>query len=103
MTDMDPDTVTLDTTPVDTWVGVPLGGAWSDIIHSKFAYRTPAMTGDLTLLNGEVTAVKEDPRSGQPLAVVQVTMTNQDDAVLASGGAEVRLPTADLPRAEHPA
>ena len=78
------------------------GGAWSDIIHSKFSYRTPAMTGDLTLLNGEVTAVKEDPRSGQPLAVVQVTMTNQDDAVLATGGAEVRLPTADLPAPEHP-
>jgi len=78
------------------------GGAWIDIIHSKFSYRTPAMTGDLTLLNGEVSNVKEDPMTGQPLAVVQVTMTNQDDAVLATGGAEVRLPTADLPRAERP-
>ena len=77
------------------------GGIWSDIIHSKFSYRSPAMTGDLTLLKGEVTSVKEDPMSGQPLAVVQITMTNQDDAVLASGGAEVRLPTAELPQPER--
>jgi hypothetical protein len=40
--------------------------------------------------------------SGQPMAVVQVRMTNQNDAVLATGGAEVRLPTLELPRAEHP-
>jgi hypothetical protein len=40
--------------------------------------------------------------TGQPLAVVQVRMTNQDDATLATGGAEVRLPTQELPRAEHP-
>ncbi|MDZ7782120.1 MAG: MaoC family dehydratase N-terminal domain-containing protein [Halioglobus sp.] len=78
------------------------GGIWSDIIHSKFSYRTPAMTGDLTVLNGEVSSVREDPMSGQPLAVVQVTMTNQDDAVLATGGAEVRLPTEELPRPEWP-
>ena len=58
------------------------------------------MTGDLTVLNGEVSNVKEDPMTGQPLAVVQVTMTNQDDSVMASGGAEVRLPTQDLPAAE---
>ena len=77
-------------------------GEWSDIIHSKFSYRTPAMTGDLTILNGEVTAVREDPMTGQPLAVVQVRMTNQNDDVLATGGAEIRLPTADLPRAEKP-
>ncbi len=76
------------------------GGVWSDIIHSKFSYRTPAMTGDLTLLNGEVSAVREDPMTGQPLAVVQITMTNQDDAVLATGSAEIRLPTEELPRPE---
>ena len=78
------------------------GGVWSDIIHSKFSYRTPAMTGDLTILNGEVSSVREDPMTGQPLAVVQIRMTNQNDDVLATGGAEVRLPTEDLPRAETP-
>ena len=40
--------------------------------------------------------------TGQPLAVVQIRMTNQNDDVLATGGAEVRLPTEDLPRAETP-
>lgn len=78
------------------------GGVWSDVIHSKFSYRTPAMTGDLTILNGEVSSVREDPMTGQPIAVVQVRMTNQNDATLATGGAEVRLPTSELPRAEHP-
>jgi hypothetical protein len=77
------------------------GGTWSDIMHSKFSYRTPAMTGDLTILNGEISSVREDPMTGQPLAVVQVRMTNQNDAVLATGGAEVRLPTQELPRAER--
>ncbi|MFT4519856.1 MAG: hypothetical protein ACI9JM_002255 [Halioglobus sp.] len=77
------------------------GGVWSDVIHSKFSYRTPAMTGDLTILNGEVSSVREDPLTGQPLAVVQVRMTNQNDEVLATGGAEVRLPTADMPPAER--
>jgi hypothetical protein len=51
-------------------------------------------------LNGEISSVREDPMTGQPLAVVQVRMTNQNDDVLATGGAEVRLPTLELPPAE---
>ena len=35
------------------------GGEWSDIIHSKVSYRTPAMTGDLTL-NGVTKPVTLD-------------------------------------------
>lgn len=76
------------------------GGEWSDIIHSKVSYRTPAMTGDLTLLNGEVLSVGVDAMTGQPLANVKVIMTNQNDEVLATGGAQIRLPTEDLPKRE---
>ena len=60
-------------------------------------YRSPALTGDLTLLDGEVTAIDPNHASGQPVATVQVTMTNQNDEILASGSAEVRLPTETQP------
>ncbi len=73
------------------------GGEWSDILHSRMAYRSPALTGDLTLLNGEVTKIDHGDPSGRPVATVHVVMTNQKDAVLASGDAEIRLPTETLP------
>ncbi len=73
------------------------GGEWSDIIHSKVSYRTPAMTGDLTVLNGEVTGVGTDAMTGQPLAYVDVVMSNQNKDILATGKAQIRLPTADAP------
>jgi hypothetical protein len=75
------------------------GGEWSDIVHSRMSYRSPALTGDLTLLDGEVTAVDHGDPSGQPVASVHVVMTNQKGAVLASGDAEIRLPTETLPAA----
>ena len=74
-------------------------GEWGEILHSKMSYRSPAMTGDLTLLNGEVTHISHDDPSGQPVATLHIVMTNQDDAVLASGDAQVRLPTETLPAA----
>jgi hypothetical protein len=77
-------------------------GEWSDIMHSKVSYTTPAMTGDLTKLNGEVVAVKEDVMSKQPMCVIQLRMTNQNDDTLAKGHVEVRLPTADKPAPQHP-
>jgi acyl dehydratase len=73
-------------------------GEWADILHSRTSYRSPAFTGDLTYLDGEVTALSEDPATGQPVAAIAVSMTNQKREVLASGTAEVRLPTGDRPR-----
>jgi hypothetical protein len=60
------------------------------------------MTGDLTKLNGEVVAVKEDVMTGQPMCVIQVRMSNQNDDTLAKGHVDVRLPTEDMPKAENP-
>ena len=74
-------------------------GEWGEILHSKMSYRSPALTGDLTLLNGEVTAISHDHPSGQPVATVEVTMTNQNGDVMAGGTAEVKLPTDTLPPA----
>jgi hypothetical protein len=64
------------------------------------SYRSPAMTGDLTMLDGEVVEVGHDDPSGQPVAKIHVVMSNQNEAVLAEGDALVRLPTEVLPGPE---
>jgi acyl dehydratase len=74
-------------------------GEWGDILHTKASYRSPAFTGDLTYLNGEVTAITEDRKSGQPIASLDVVMTNQKNDVMATCTAEVRLPTETRPAA----
>ncbi len=80
------------------WVLDYLGnwaGEWGDVLHSNMQYRSPAFTGDVTYLNGEVLGVTHD--GPQPIASLKVVMTNQRDEVMASGTAEVRLPSEDLP------
>ena len=56
-------------------------------------YRSPALTGDVTYLNGEVIELNHDERSGEPIATVRVSMTNHKQEVMAGGNAEVRLPS----------
>jgi acyl dehydratase len=68
-------------------------GEWGEIAHSRMAYRSPALTGDVTFLDGEVTAI-EYTKAGDPLATVAVTMKSQHGDVMASGSAEVKLPAA---------
>ena len=67
-------------------------GEWGYVVHSNMQYRAPAFSGDITYLNGEVVALDHD-RNGGPIATVKVTMTNQDDVVMAAGKAEIELPT----------
>ena len=57
----------------------------------QHAYRAPALTGDVTYLDGEVTEVDHDERDVL-IARVDVHMTNQRGARLADGTAEVELP-----------
>ena len=71
------------------------GGEWREVIHSKMSYRSPALLGDVTYLNGEVTKLGFEPETGAPVATVTVTMTNQREEIMASGDAEIRLPNAD--------
>lgn len=73
------------------------GGEWADIVHSKMSYRSPALTGDLTRLDGEIIDVAEDQLTGQPLVSIKVTMTNQNKDILAQGVAMMRMPTEDKP------
>ena len=68
------------------------GGEWSFIRHSNMQYRAPALTGDVTFINGEVVGLDMSDESGHPVATVKVTMTNQDNAVMAVGNAEILLP-----------
>jgi acyl dehydratase len=67
-------------------------GEWGFVRHSNFQYRSPALTHDVTYLNGEVASLVEDRHSGRPLAAVRAVMTNQDGEVMATGQAEVLLP-----------
>jgi hypothetical protein len=67
-------------------------GEWGEIVHSNAQYRNPAFTGDATFLNGTVTGKDIDPGTGHHLAFVEYTMTNQRDAVMAKGTAEISLP-----------
>jgi len=74
-------------------------GEWGDILHSNMSYRSPALTGDVTFLDGEVMGITQADEAGQPIATVKVEMTNQREEVMAAGEAEVRLPTETLPEA----
>jgi acyl dehydratase len=67
-------------------------GEWGEVVHSNAQYRNPAFTGDATFLNGSVTGKDIDPTTGQHLVFVEYTMTNQNDAVMAKGTAELSLP-----------
>lgn len=67
-------------------------GEWGSIVHSNAQYRSPALTGDLTALDGMVTAKQVDPATGQHLVEVQYTMTDQHESVMAKGKATIALP-----------
>jgi acyl dehydratase len=62
------------------------------IRHSNLQYRFPPFEGDASRLDGEVVHTRHDPELGVPIVTVELTMTNQDGAVLAMGPIEVELP-----------
>jgi acyl dehydratase len=61
------------------------------VLHTDIKYRGPALTGDVTYLDGEVTALNHDNPRG-PIATVEVLMSNQKGEVMAKGPAQVLLP-----------
>ena len=62
------------------------------IRHSNLQYRFPPFEGDASLLDGEVVNTGHDADLGVPIVTIELTMTNQDGAVLAKGPVEVELP-----------
>jgi len=77
-------------------------GEWGEILHSRMSYRSPALTGEVTWLNAEVKGIAHDDPSGQPIAHVEVVMTNHRGAVMAQGTAELRMPTEQRPAPASP-
>lgn len=60
--------------------------------YSTASYRGPAYEGDVTYLDAEVMEKEEESTWGAPLVRLDVKMTNQDGAVLATGKVDVELP-----------
>ena len=71
-------------------------GEWATITHSSAQYRNPALTGDATIITGEVVETRVDRHPTQRgrvhLAVVEIDMRTQDGAAMASARVEVDLP-----------
>jgi acyl-CoA thioesterase FadM len=67
------------------------GGAKSFVRHSRIQYRFPPFEGDATLIDAEVTDIRDDKFLAVPIVTLKVTMTNQGGNVLAAGEAEVEL------------
>jgi acyl dehydratase len=69
-------------------------GEWGFVTHSAAQYRSPAFTGDVTFLSGEVVGTRVE-RKRRHLVTVEVELRNQDDAVMARATADVELPGGD--------
>jgi acyl dehydratase len=67
-------------------------GAHGYVRHSNIQYRFPPFEGDLSVLDGTVTATRQDPTFDASLVSVEVVMSNQDGTVMAKGPVEVQLP-----------
>jgi acyl dehydratase len=66
-------------------------GEWGHITHADVRYRSPALTGDATLITGTVVGVREERRRVH-VADVEVSLANQDGLVQARGSVSVQLP-----------
>ncbi|MDT3442244.1 MULTISPECIES: MaoC family dehydratase N-terminal domain-containing protein [unclassified Pseudofrankia] len=64
------------------------------IRHAKVDYRYPTFEGDLAIVHGVVQEHRWEPALGVHLAKVGITMTNQDDVLLAKAFVDVQLPPA---------
>lgn len=60
--------------------------------YSNASFRGPAYEGDVTYLDAEVMEQQEQSVWGAPLVRLDVKMTNQDGAVLATAKVDVELP-----------
>lgn len=66
-------------------------GEWGMVTHSNCAYRGPAFTGDISIMNAEVIDKMVDEQ-GRKLVQVNFKMTNQLGVTSATATAEIELP-----------
>ena len=66
-------------------------GEWGMVRHSNCSYRSPALTGDITIQTGKIVDkfIDED---GRAMVQVEMRMANQLGSVLATAKAEIELP-----------
>jgi hypothetical protein len=77
------------------WILDYLGGwagEWGMVVHSNCAYRGPAFTGDVTIMNATVLGKSVDEQ-GRSVVQVDCKMANQLGTTLATAKAEIQLPT----------
>ena len=76
------------------WILDYLGGwagEWGQVVHSNCAYRGPAFTGDVTIMNAEVIGKLVDDQ-GRSIVQVDCRMSNQLGTVMSTAKAEIELP-----------
>ncbi len=66
-------------------------GEWGMVRHSNCNYRSPALTGDITIQTGKIVDKFIDA-DGRAMVQVDMRMTNQLGSVLATAKAEIELP-----------
>jgi hypothetical protein len=66
-------------------------GEWGMIRHSACNYRSPALTGDVTIQQGKVLDKFID-QDGRHMVALDCRMANQTGAILATAKAEIELP-----------
>ncbi len=72
---------------IENWGGE---GAWT--VHMNASYRSPALTGDVTELAGEVVGTRHEPETRRNLVDLELRMSDQNGRTMATATAEVCLP-----------
>lgn len=66
-------------------------GEWGQVVHSNCAYRGPAFTGDITIMDAQIIDKLVDDQ-GRNIVQVDFKMTNQLGTVMSTAKAEIELP-----------
>jgi len=65
-------------------------GEWGQVVHSNAGYRSPAFTGDITVMTASVVDKRVDDE-GRNIVEVDCKMANQHGTTLATAKAEIEL------------
>ena len=66
-------------------------GEWGQVVHSNCAYRGPAFTGDITIMDAQIVDKLVDEQ-GRNVVQVDFKMVNQLGTMMSTAKAEVELP-----------
>src|SRR5579862_6864462 len=71
------------------------GGDWGFLRHHRTQYRSPALTGNVTYISGEVTNKWLDEQFGLGIVELSYEMATHTGTTMAKGTAELALPRSD--------